>query len=55
MTNASGESVSDGTPYIGNVVDFMASFSNVTYIDPLLAATASGKGANCILTNADFH
>jgi cytochrome c peroxidase len=54
MRNASGEFASDGVTPIGNVFDFMASYSNTVYIDPLLASSVSGKGANYTLTKADF-
>jgi cytochrome c peroxidase len=54
MRNASGEFASDGVTPIGNVFDFMASYSNTVYIDPLLAASASGKGANYTLKREDF-
>jgi cytochrome c peroxidase len=54
MRNASGEFASDGTTPIGNVFDFMGSYSNTVYIDPLLAASVAGKGPNYTLTSADF-
>ena len=54
MLNTSAEKASDGITPIGNVFDFMASYANAVYIDPVLANSVSGKGPNYTLTKADF-